>query len=228
MIILLAGASCTRNQAVENTQTSGNEENGQLVIKSFDSPTLGKVLTDERGMTLYVFTKDTEGQSTCYGQCAEIWSPVLGEKEVLSGEEIPNMFTFTSREDGAKQLTYNGKPLYYYNKDLKPGDTNGEGVNGVWYTVKLNDDKTVQNPSANDDKQYSLADIAVHNSREDCWMAIENEVYNVTEFISKHPGGDKILQGCGKDATSLFTSQPAHKGNAQDIKEQYEIGKLKK
>jgi cytochrome b involved in lipid metabolism len=63
-------------------------------------------------------------------------------------------------------------------------------------------------------------ELAQHASSADCWMAIDGTVYNVTQFISKHPGGKAILKGCGKDATQMFNSVPAHAGSeaAQDLK----------
>jgi cytochrome b involved in lipid metabolism len=59
-------------------------------------------------------------------------------------------------------------------------------------------------------KYYTLAEISVHNNRTDCWMVINGDVLNTTDFISKHPGGERILEGCGKDATPLFNQIPGH------------------
>lgn len=56
---------------------------------------------------------------------------------------------------------------------------------------------------------YTLQDVALHATATDCWMAIEGKVYNVTEFINKHPGGEAIVAGCGKDATTLFNERPS-------------------
>ena len=57
---------------------------------------------------------------------------------------------------------------------------------------------------------YTLADVATHNNAASCWMAIRGKVYDVTSFISRHPGGNRILQGCGKDATPLFEGVKGH------------------
>ena len=63
-------------------------------------------------------------------------------------------------------------------------------------------------------KSYTLAEVATHNKQSDCWAAIDAEVYDLTEWISKHPGGpDKILGLCGTDATSAFSTQ--HDGQAK-------------
>ncbi len=78
-------------------------------------------------------------------------------------------------------------------------------------------------------KSYSLAEVALHDKKEDCWIAIEGKVINPTQFIAegKHPN-DFILKGCGKDATSMFQGVGKHDGGkAQAALKQYEIGMLK-
>lgn len=77
---------------------------------------------------------------------------------------------------------------------------------------------------------YSLSEVATHNTREDCWMVLNGQVLNVTDFIPRHPGGEVILQGCGKDATSLFATQggrgTTHSENAVQLTQDYVIGKV--
>lgn len=86
-----------------------------------------------------------------------------------------------------------------------------------------NPTKTINSSSK---KTYSLDEIKQHNSASDCWMLINNKVYDVTIFITQHPGGRVILQGCGIDASNLFNSIPKHKG-VQQILSNFEIGVLK-
>ncbi|WP_448191073.1 COG4315 family predicted lipoprotein [Azospirillum sp. sgz301742] len=93
---------------------------------------MGPVLTDSKGMTLYVFDKDTGGKSACNGPCATNWPPLMaGADAKPSGK-----YTVVTRDDGGKQWAYDGKPLYTWAKDAKPGDTTGEGVNNVWHAAK--------------------------------------------------------------------------------------------
>jgi len=77
---------------------------------------------------------------------------------------------------------------------------------------------------------FTLDDVAKHASQNDCWMAIEGNVYNVTDFVSTHPGGEAILQGCGKDATGIFNTRPndgsSHSGRARTMLEKYLVGSL--
>jgi len=94
---------------------------------------LGKVLVDTKGMTLYVFDKDTKDTSTCYDACAKAWPPYLAKKgEKAKGEG----WTMIKRKDGTEQWAYDGKPLYLFVKDMKAGEAMGDGMKGVWHTVK--------------------------------------------------------------------------------------------
>jgi cytochrome b involved in lipid metabolism len=79
-------------------------------------------------------------------------------------------------------------------------------------------------------KSYGPAEVAQHASASSCWMIIDSKVYDVTKFIPEHPGGSQMLQGCGKDATSLFngdTSNHDHSNSARSQLEGYYIGELK-
>ena len=93
-------------------------------------------LVDGKGMTLYIFTKDSPGTSTCTGNCATSWPPLLTNGTPVAGTGVDSTkFGTTTRADGTTQVTYNGWPLYYYAKDQNPGDTNGDGVGSVWYLI---------------------------------------------------------------------------------------------
>lgn len=98
--------------------------------------TLGKFLADDAGRTVYAFTKDTKDTTTCYDKCEQSWPPLvsLGQPALQTGVDSAKLGTLT-RKDGTTQLTYNGIPLYYFAKDLKPGDTNGQALGKVWWVV---------------------------------------------------------------------------------------------
>jgi len=99
--------------------------------------TLGLYLTDTSGMTLYTFTKDTESNSSCTGACIALWPPFNSTPiEPPSSVKIADFGT-VNRADGLAQLSYMGKPLYYYSHDVNPGDTNGEGFNNLWYVANV-------------------------------------------------------------------------------------------
>lgn len=92
----------------------------------------GTILTDSKGMTLYTFDKDKTGASTCYGQCASNWPPVVAPAGAKADED----FGLTKRSDGKMQWTYYGKPLYRWINDRAPGDMTGDGIGGVWHVAK--------------------------------------------------------------------------------------------
>ena len=93
---------------------------------------MGKVFTDAKGMTLYTFDKDADGKSACYDKCAVNWPPLIAP----AGAAAEGDFGLTERTDGSMQWTSDGKPLYLWIKDTKPGDTTGDGVNNVWHVAK--------------------------------------------------------------------------------------------
>ena len=89
------------------------------------------LLTDKSGMTLYTFDKDSNGQSNCYDGCAVKWPPFIAGKDAKAKQD----FGVIDRNDGSKQWTYKDQPLYTWAGDKKKGDTNGDGVGGVWHVV---------------------------------------------------------------------------------------------
>ena len=95
---------------------------------------LGEVLVGPDGLTLYVFTADSQGTSACYDACADLWPPVPGDVGISSDLD-QSLFSTTVRDDGREQLTINGMPLYWYAPDESPGDTMGQGFNDVWFVV---------------------------------------------------------------------------------------------
>jgi predicted lipoprotein with Yx(FWY)xxD motif len=100
---------------------------------------LGQILVDGKGMTVYLFLKDTGTASTCYTTCAQFWPPVLttGAPQAGTGAQTSLLGT-TTRTDGKVQVTYAGHPLYYFLSDKASGDTTGQGVNGfgaLWWVM---------------------------------------------------------------------------------------------
>jgi predicted lipoprotein with Yx(FWY)xxD motif len=104
-------------------------------VKTASKEGLGSYLTDAKGMTLYMFKKDTAGHSACAGECVQKW-PLYYREQVAppAGTTLDEFGTIT-REDGAKQTTFRGYPLYYFIQDQAAGDTKGQGVKDVWYVI---------------------------------------------------------------------------------------------
>jgi predicted lipoprotein with Yx(FWY)xxD motif len=96
---------------------------------------LGTVLVDPSGMTLYLNTQDTATTSTCTGTCAATWPPLTSTGAAKAGSGVQAAQLGTLMVGSTDQVTYYGHPLYTYSGDSAAGDTNGQGVGGVWYAV---------------------------------------------------------------------------------------------
>ena len=118
--------------AVAAAMAAGSAYSQSMEPAKKGQTSLGEVLQNESGMTLYTFTKDSAGKSVCNGQCAVNWPPLkaTGEAKAMGA------WTIVTRDDGSKQWAYKGKPLYTFIKDKAAGDTVGEGVNKVWNVAR--------------------------------------------------------------------------------------------
>ena len=96
---------------------------------------LGTILVDADGNTLYVFDADEDGTSTCYGECEDNWPPLTADAPTAGEGADESLLGTTERDDGSVQVTYDGRPLYFFAGDAAPGDTNGQAVGDVWWVV---------------------------------------------------------------------------------------------
>lgn len=97
----------------------------------------GQIVVDGKGMSVYYFTKDTKdsGTSACTGACLTAWPPVTTTSATPAVDGVTGTVGTITTPDGKKQLTINGMPVYYFEKDKAAGDILGQGVGGVWYLV---------------------------------------------------------------------------------------------
>jgi predicted lipoprotein with Yx(FWY)xxD motif len=109
---------------------------GEPLVKVATDPTLGKILVDSKGMTLYLYSRDEKGVSNCYNQCETNW-PILrpAAGEPLGSPDINGKLGVINRTDGTKQVTYNDIPLYYFARDAAAGETKGQAVGGIWWIL---------------------------------------------------------------------------------------------
>ena len=125
-------------EAPAETATGGAPVTGAASVEVSESADFGPILVDGAGMSLYLFTNDTQnsGASTCADDCLAAWPALLSDGDPVAGEGVDAALLGTiTRDDGTTQVTYNGWPLYYYAEDAAAGDTNGQGVGDVWFLV---------------------------------------------------------------------------------------------
>lgn len=147
------------------------------VIQSNNS-TFGKIFTDWKGMTLYTFSKDTKGVSNCYDTCAVNWPPLITNGNPnIDSSLISSKFSTITRTDWKKQVTFEDLPLYYFIKDINPGDTKWQGLQWVWMIYKVEDD---------DLKAASIiSSIAQPSEHNNIQVDISNFMFNPGDIIIK-------------------------------------------
>jgi len=100
---------------------------------------IGRVLATSSGRTLYLFMKDKNGRSACYGQCASFWPPLMKKGRLRAGAGVKaKLLGTTKRKNGTRQVTYKGHPVYLYKLDKGAGQVAGQRQNffgGIWYAV---------------------------------------------------------------------------------------------
>jgi predicted lipoprotein with Yx(FWY)xxD motif len=131
--------AAARSSASGPASASGSAAATAAVLKT-ENTKIGTVLTDARGLTLYWFAMDTPMSSACSGACAAAWPPVTGMPQAAAGVTLPGKLGVIKRPDGTMQATYNGHPLYAFQGDSVPGQTNGNGLTGFgarWSVVNL-------------------------------------------------------------------------------------------
>lgn len=130
------------SKPASNSKPAPKPKGKVAVVKVMNTPDLGKVIVDSKGMTLYDFHKDKGTTSACYGECAVAWPPLLtsGEPKATGGAQASLLGT-TKRKDGTIQVTYKGHPVYGFVEDNKPGETNGndfDDFGAQWYALEPN------------------------------------------------------------------------------------------
>lgn len=125
----------TEEPTEEPTEEATEEPSGASVALA--TTDLGDVLVGPDGLTLYLFTNDEAGVSNCVDSCADNWPALTVEagSEPVAGDGVTGTLAVIERADGSMQVTINDVPLYYFAGDSAAGDTNGQGVGGIWFVV---------------------------------------------------------------------------------------------
>jgi predicted lipoprotein with Yx(FWY)xxD motif len=135
-VIGTIAAACGSSGSATTTTTGGGggATTGALVSTTHNS-TLGTILVNSQGFTLYHFTTDTRNHSNCTGSCLGTWAPLImkGSGSPVGGSGVTGLSTFKS--PSGRQVSYNGEPLYVYSGDTAAGQTNGQDLEGTWFVV---------------------------------------------------------------------------------------------
>jgi predicted lipoprotein with Yx(FWY)xxD motif len=133
------GGSSMSASPTASSMMGGGSTNGMgttTATLTMKTTKIGKVLTDSKGDTLYVYSKDMRGAaSTCTMTCAKEWPAVKGKPEAAMGVKFAGSLGSVKDMDGTVQATYDGYPLYTYAGDMAPGETAGNGAGGVWHVI---------------------------------------------------------------------------------------------
>jgi predicted lipoprotein with Yx(FWY)xxD motif len=150
----LALASCGGDNGNSATASSPPPKtaSGKSATLGVESTSLGKILDNGQGRTLYVFQADSGTKSNCSGACATNWPPLTSANPTVGKGANASMVGTSKRSDGKTQVTYNGHPLYTFQGDSGPGDTSGQGVNafgGLWYALSPSGQQVTASASNN-------------------------------------------------------------------------------
>jgi len=137
--------------AASTSSTAAKTASGRPATLGVSDSDLGKILVDSQGRTLYLFQKDAGTKSACTGACATAWPPLraTGKPTVGTGANAALVAT-TPRSDGRPQVIYNEHPVYRYQGDKNPGDTNGQGLTafgGSWFALSPGGDQVTSRPT---------------------------------------------------------------------------------
>jgi predicted lipoprotein with Yx(FWY)xxD motif len=136
----IAAMSMTGTASAQTTPSTTAAATKTIKLGIGDS-TLGRIMVDGTGMSLYMFAPDRYNVSVCEGQCLTAWPPIkLAANQTLADVELSgglrrSKLGVAMREDGSRHVTYNGWALYYWFRDVKPGDVLGQWVNNVWWVL---------------------------------------------------------------------------------------------
>jgi predicted lipoprotein with Yx(FWY)xxD motif len=135
----VAAPSASEAPASEAPSESASSSPASMAAEiALADSSLGQIIVDGEGKTLYMFDPDTAGSPTCYDDCATAWPPLLADDaaSVTAGTGLDaSKITVVDRTDGGKQVKYGNWPLYYFANDAAAGDTNGQGVQDVWWVI---------------------------------------------------------------------------------------------
>jgi predicted lipoprotein with Yx(FWY)xxD motif len=148
MLTLMAALGVVGFLAGGSIAFSATRTHGTVSVRK---TSLGQILVNSKGRTLYLFAKDRNGKSACTGSCPRFWPPLLAHGKPTAGPGVKaSMLGTTRRSNGSMQVTYNRHPLYSYSLDSQAGQTHGEGAlafGAKWYALSARGSAVVKTPT---------------------------------------------------------------------------------
>jgi len=132
-----SGSGMSSSGSGMSSSGSGMMPSGSAMLEKIKT-SIGPVLADSKGFTVYWYAKDSMMGSACTGGCTSAWPPLTGKPAAAMGVHLVGKFGTITRSGGVLQATYKGRPLYTYSGDTAPGMTKGNGHGGVWHVFKVN------------------------------------------------------------------------------------------
>lgn len=178
-------------------------------------PSLGDILVDGSGMTLYAFTEDAAGESVCTGDCAEAWPPLTGDRP-RSGDGVTATLETIPRPDGGAQVTAAGRPLYSFTRDDSPGDATGQALEERWYvlgpdgalkTAVLGGTETTRPTQTTTTPPSPTVEVRAHETYGE--ILVDGEGRTLYRFDSDEPGETNCYDSCATSWPPLVGGPPA-------------------
>jgi predicted lipoprotein with Yx(FWY)xxD motif len=134
---VLGLAACGSDSAGSSAGSGSSSSVASNAVLSTTDSSLGTIVVDGDGRTVYVFDKDTAGSGTsaCSGDCVNDWPAVTAQSDSPDVDGVTGDVATITRDDGTRQVTLDGMPLYTFEHDSHAGDVNGQGVKGIWWVV---------------------------------------------------------------------------------------------
>jgi predicted lipoprotein with Yx(FWY)xxD motif len=159
LLLAACGSSSSSNttSSAASTQPTVQTSTGSSspVVKSASS-SLGTILVDSQGMTLYHLSGEQNGKFICTGSCLGVWHPLIAPSSGTPSGEVGSLGT-VKRPEGTMQVTYKGTPLYTFAQDKQAGETNGQGVKdvGTWSVITTSSSSTPSSTSSSSEPEKS-------------------------------------------------------------------------
>jgi predicted lipoprotein with Yx(FWY)xxD motif len=208
----------TAEATVELPATGEQSTSPEVGIEVATHPNFGEILVDREGMTLYMFTVDEPNQSNCDEGCLQAWPPLLAEGDVEAGDGVdPTLIGTGTMLDGRSIVTYNEMPLYYWAGDTQPGDTNGQGVNDVWFVVSPQGemiDEEISSSAPVENNDAVMVNVANHSQYGK--ILVDGKGMTLYMFTKDGPDQSNCADGCLAAWPPLLASGEVQVGDDVD------------